>query len=298
MSIGPSFKTEMPNTRPRNQEITDYIIDLLHDEPETHRQCCLVSRIWVPRTRKHLFGTIRFKSSADLDARKKAFQNSLSSPTYHTRCLVVNCTRVAATILGEPGRVQSFSNVVRLELSSYFTTPLYSEVFGFISSLPLLEDLEIKSVRVCNDACVFQHSTSPPSTGTLGIYVARGMEFAARQLLDLPNGCHFRRLDCAWYLEDDVRWVRALVEGCAGTLQYVHLERDVAKTSRAGPIDFPKATKLREVTFRPRNLGDVSTAVSLRTLTSDHRDLRQVLIYVPVGDSSDDRLNVGEIQSQ
>ncbi|KAF9789288.1 hypothetical protein BJ322DRAFT_975360, partial [Thelephora terrestris] len=41
------------------QEITDYILDLLHDEPKTLRQCCLVSRSWTPRTRKHIFGTVR-----------------------------------------------------------------------------------------------------------------------------------------------------------------------------------------------------------------------------------------------
>ncbi|KAF9789273.1 hypothetical protein BJ322DRAFT_1041709 [Thelephora terrestris] len=133
MSI-PSFGTVMPNTR-LPQELTDYIIDFLHDELETLRQCCLVSRTWVSRTRKHLFRTIRFKSSADLNAWKKAFQNPLSSPTYHTRCLIVNRTRVATAILEESGRVQSFSNVVRLELSScmkgshfqFITTPYCSQ---------------------------------------------------------------------------------------------------------------------------------------------------------------------------
>jgi len=36
-------------------EILDYyILDLLHNEPETLKQCCLVSRLWAPRIRKYL----------------------------------------------------------------------------------------------------------------------------------------------------------------------------------------------------------------------------------------------------
>ncbi|KAF9645264.1 hypothetical protein BDM02DRAFT_3073690, partial [Thelephora ganbajun] len=41
-------------------EILDYIVDLLHDEPETLKQCCLVSKSWVSRTRKHLFANVEF----------------------------------------------------------------------------------------------------------------------------------------------------------------------------------------------------------------------------------------------
>ena len=37
------------------QETLDYIVDLLHDEPETLRERCLLSKPWIPRTRKHLF---------------------------------------------------------------------------------------------------------------------------------------------------------------------------------------------------------------------------------------------------
>ncbi|KAF9642961.1 hypothetical protein BDM02DRAFT_3104213, partial [Thelephora ganbajun] len=41
-------------------EILDYIVDFLYNEPETLKQCCLVSKSWVPRTRKHLFADINF----------------------------------------------------------------------------------------------------------------------------------------------------------------------------------------------------------------------------------------------
>ncbi|KAF9643160.1 hypothetical protein BDM02DRAFT_3081141, partial [Thelephora ganbajun] len=55
-------QTTMSNPRQFHlpPEILDYIIDLLHDKPETLKQCCLVSKSWVSRTRKHLFADIEF----------------------------------------------------------------------------------------------------------------------------------------------------------------------------------------------------------------------------------------------
>ncbi|KAF9644347.1 hypothetical protein BDM02DRAFT_3103092, partial [Thelephora ganbajun] len=41
-------------------ETLDYIVDFLHDNRETLEQCCLVSKSWVPRARKHLFADIKF----------------------------------------------------------------------------------------------------------------------------------------------------------------------------------------------------------------------------------------------
>ncbi|KAF9642569.1 hypothetical protein BDM02DRAFT_3078319, partial [Thelephora ganbajun] len=49
-------------------EIFDYIVDFLHDTPETLKQCCLVSKSWVPRTRKYLFADIEFFTESDLEA--------------------------------------------------------------------------------------------------------------------------------------------------------------------------------------------------------------------------------------
>ena len=46
------------------QETLDYTMGLLHDEPETLKECCIVSKPWIPRTRKHSFADIKF-SSAD-----------------------------------------------------------------------------------------------------------------------------------------------------------------------------------------------------------------------------------------
>ena len=61
-------------------EILDSVIDLLHDEPETLKQCFLVSKSWVPRTRRHLFAYIKFRSASDLRSWKKAFPDVADSP--------------------------------------------------------------------------------------------------------------------------------------------------------------------------------------------------------------------------
>jgi len=69
----------MPNPHlPR--ETLDYIVDFLHDEPETLKACCLASKSWVPRTRKHLFSEIAFGSGAKVERWTKAFPDSTNPP--------------------------------------------------------------------------------------------------------------------------------------------------------------------------------------------------------------------------
>src|ERR1700753_213120 len=50
---------------------SDYIVDLLRDQPETLKRCCLASKSWVPRTRKYLFGEIALQRSDDVEAWKR-----------------------------------------------------------------------------------------------------------------------------------------------------------------------------------------------------------------------------------
>ncbi|KAF9789261.1 hypothetical protein BJ322DRAFT_528892 [Thelephora terrestris] len=170
--VWPGFSTETMMSDRLPQEITDSIIDLLHDEPRTLRLCCLVSRSWIHRTRKYLFGTVKFNSSTDLETWKNTFLNPFNTPGYHTLCLQLGCSKVAAAVLEECGWIRAFPNVVRLEIWSYYTTLSPSQVFNLIRYLPFLEDLEVTSFRVLDDddnddAAVFQPSTSPPLTGTL-----------------------------------------------------------------------------------------------------------------------------------
>ena len=98
-------------------ETLDYVADLLHDTPETLKECCLVSKSWVPRTRKHLFAIIEFHSAAHLALWKETFPDSANSPAYHTRTLAIHCPElVMASDAEEGGWIRGFSGVANLRV--------------------------------------------------------------------------------------------------------------------------------------------------------------------------------------
>ena len=236
-------------------EILDCIVDLLYTQREALKQCCLVSKSWVPRTRKYLFADIKFQSPGDLKAWRETFPDPANSPAHHTHSLLVGCLQIATAAYAEEGSwIRTFHNVTRLEVWSSggslgrlegplvpfhnFSPVLkslhvvsnnlrYSQVFDLICSLPLLEDLSIMSHGMdrCDDEeAAFQPSTSPALTGTLVFYFPHGMKHAARRLLAVPNGLRFRKLVWTWFREEDVPWTEALVVGCYDTLEYVDIE--------------------------------------------------------------------------
>ena len=99
-------------------DIFDDLVDLLHDEPELLKECCLASKSWVPRTRKYLFANITFLSAADLGSWKETFPDSANSPAYHTRTLVIRCTElVTVSDAEEGGWIRAFSGVANLEVT-------------------------------------------------------------------------------------------------------------------------------------------------------------------------------------
>ena len=150
-------------------EILDYIIDLLYDERKTLKECCLVSKSWVPRTRKHLFAEVEFQSAAELESWKKTFPDQSNSPAHYTHTLMVGCPEdVTVADVEQGGWIRSFSRVVKLVVyssrgkslppeASLIPFPGFSpvlkcldvhsnilttvDIFALISSLPLLEDL-------------------------------------------------------------------------------------------------------------------------------------------------------------
>jgi len=74
-------------------EILDYTIDLLHNEPETLKQCCLVSKSRVPRAKSNLFADIKFCSASDPESGKKTFPDITNSLAYQTHTFLVDCSR-------------------------------------------------------------------------------------------------------------------------------------------------------------------------------------------------------------
>ena len=256
----------MPNTR-LPQEILDHIVDLLHDKPETLKRCCLVSRSWVARARKHLFADIRFRSVEDLRSWKKTFLDSAYSPAHHTRTLFIGCPRAVMTADAEESRwARAFSGISRLDVDNgawclklstpevslaalhNFSSTLKSlhmcpvalpcpQLFDLVRSSPLLEDLTLagldESSRNDDNSHVPQiviPSTSPPFTGSLDLNIVGGVRNTARQLLDLPNGLHFRKLAIWWHCKEDLPWIMQLVVRCSDTLECLDVKCCLSST--------------------------------------------------------------------
>ena len=242
------------------QEILDNIIDLLHDDPEALEKCCLVSKSWVPRTRKHLFAVVVFCTLAGIQAWKETFPDPSDSPGYHTRALIVNCPEaVTQADAEEGGWIRAFSRVVYLELDNYLSLGLYldeeskvslapfhkfsptlkslavasfflsrSEVFGLIPSFPHLEDLTLIGNDIISDEpdeleTVVPPSNSPALTGSLELAMSGGVAGIVRRLLVLPNGVHFQDVKMCWAEEEDIRSAAELVTGCSETLEHLDL---------------------------------------------------------------------------
>ena len=150
-------------------EILDYILDALHDEPKTLRDCCVVTKSWIPRARKHLFAEVKFSSPKDLKSWKETFPDPSTSPAHYVHTLSVKFPQVITVKDAEEGGwIRTFSRVVCFNVDSRMPdlndlgislspfrgfSPIlrslrvfsillpYSQILGLVRSLPLLEDL-------------------------------------------------------------------------------------------------------------------------------------------------------------
>ena len=175
--ISSLIETAMPNPY-LPQETLDHIVDFLHDQPEALKACSLASKRWIPRTRKHLFAEIEFKSPEHLKSWWRAFPDPSNSPAHHTHTTFVRCTQLLMIVNARAGGlIQTFSRVARLRLDwitmdnnrpmtardsnqislapfHQFSSTLkslrmrfyflpYPEIFDLVRSSPLLEDFAL-----------------------------------------------------------------------------------------------------------------------------------------------------------
>jgi len=122
-------------------EILDYIADHLHDERETLKQCCLASKSWVPRSRKHLFANIVFYTRRHLWAWKEVFPDLSRSPVHCTHTLGIDTLKGIATVTAKEGNwIPIFSRVLLSGLNGdHNKTEIYlSPFYRFSSSLKSL----------------------------------------------------------------------------------------------------------------------------------------------------------------
>ena len=253
----PPMETTMSTPR-LPPELLDHIVDFVCDSQVVLRNCCLISKSWIPSTRKHLFANIRFDTAERLRSWKETFPDPSTSPAHYTKTLIIDCIQVVTTEDAEEGGwIRSFSSVVCLGLgrgSRYTdgsTTSLLpfhglspaikslrvnfhslpsSLVFDLILSFPLLEDLKVltrdESIDDCNGSrppsTVVQPS-GQPMTGSLELSQWGGMGFITSRLLSLPGGIHFRKLVLTWSRGEDISSTMSLVEGCSHSVEYLEV---------------------------------------------------------------------------
>ena len=256
------LETTMSHSIPR--EIFDLIIDHLRDEPTTLKRCCIVSKAWVQRARKHLFVTVKLRclSSRPVGRWRETFPDPTNSPARHTRtlfildpqpitvadvntlvtfCGVVNL-RAHTSLSHEPSifvPLHGFSPVLR-SLSLSFRSLPHPEIFAFICPFPLLEDLILNGhVHRGGDEGWNAPSTSPRLTGSLDLCrTYSGARLIADRLLDLPNGLYFTKIAMTWRSERDILSTVSLMSRCSGTLEYLDITNYLSGTLPSASAQF------------------------------------------------------------
>ena len=237
-------------------EILDLIADHLHDEPITLKTCCIVSKSWVPRARKHLFARVEFYASeSHMERWKKTFPDPSNSPAHHTRELFIyGALAITAADAGVSGRIRTFHNVVHLKLAnldrvslvpfhalspvvrSLHLTYFTPDVFDLVCSFPLLEDLALHILYPEGQTAEWNPpSSSPKLTGSLRLGIYGRAHPVIRRLLDLPYGLHFSKINVMFY-DKETESVADLVSRCSDTLESLDIVNSPSSTLPSVPV--------------------------------------------------------------
>ena len=118
-------------------------------------------------------------------------------------------------------------------LNVTFTLLSRTQIFYLICSFPLLEDLTLSGDDIAVDE---DESGEPPAavpstslalTGTLDLSLGANIGRILRQLLCLPSGLHFRKLDMLRCCAQDMHREVEMVAACSGTLEYLKISCQV-----------------------------------------------------------------------
>ena len=248
---------------PLPPELLDHVVDLLHDEMKVLKDCCLVSKSWIPRTRKHIFFHIEFCFSEDLQSWRNVFPDPSTSPAYYTQSLFIRCPSAVTTTDAEDGGwIPTFSRIVRLRMSfagigsgglelplvpfyrfsptvkslhmDFIITAPPSQILNLTYAFPLLEDLTVTTSR---DGPIDGHDKLPtaqpsnPPAFTGSLKLEGGMHHVANQFLSLQSGLRFRELHLTWKHKGDISATIALVEMCRYTLESLNIVNGLNGTS-------------------------------------------------------------------
>ena len=245
-------KTTMSSSLP--PEILDIIVDHLYDESATLKACCVVSKSWVPRARRHLFFQVKISSVYPIKLWMEEFPHPLNSPAHYYARVLLLWELTSITAAGTYARdwIQSFCHIVELQVSipwqdsqiqlslvslhglfpslkslslltHHYSVPL-SEISGLICSFPLLEDLRLHITTKDNatgdgwDAPL----TWPKLTGSL--HLAGSIRPITRTLLGLPGGLCFSKISISCPADDSAGLVMDLVSKCYDTLESLRVD--------------------------------------------------------------------------
>ena len=256
----PAFLTTIMSTPRLPAELLDHVVDDLRSTNDALKNCCLVSKSWIPRTRQHLFYSVDLSTVAILQSWKQTFPNPSTSPAYYTKLLVIRCPQVVTVVDAEDGGwLSAFSRVeclvivipivgelkislapfyglspvtksLRVVLAAFQSRPSPSRVFDFICSFPLLEDLSVDACeRFANpdgsdgQQTPVQIPNPPKFSGLLELSLAGGLNPFIGRFLSLPSDLHFRILTLTCANEGDISLVKAMVDKCCHTLEYLRI---------------------------------------------------------------------------
>ncbi|KAF9780909.1 hypothetical protein BJ322DRAFT_288496 [Thelephora terrestris] len=280
-------------------EILDLIVDHLHNEPTALKACCVVSKSWIPRSRRHIFARVRLDAVKATESWAKAFPDPSDSPAHYTRNFWVHGLRaVTADLLpwirsfrhleeltmkmfGPRGvslaQLHGFSLTLKsLHLTHFYVT--VSEVIGLICSFPLLEDLSLSSkARDIRADGWATPSVSPKLTGSLLLHGES--RYIIRGLSELLDGPHFSKIGVRCNAEDiDSRTITDLVSKCSETLETLYLGYYTLNYVEPPAVDLSNATKLKHLEFQWRgpDIQWITTAIQ----TAQFKTLLQITIFM------------------
>ena len=204
-------------------ELLDQVVDSLHDSRDALKNCCLISKPWIPHARKHLFAEVRFLTTEKLELWKATFPDPSTSPAHYTKDLFIGCSQVVtAAGIGEDCWVLAFSRVVHFAIDidrglakwrvpvslvplygfspvmkSLFTSrrsalPL-SQTLNLIRSFPLLEDVSVHMIDHDSNVqpTIIQPSHSLASTESLRLRIHVRMDPIVFQIVVLAKWSPF-----------------------------------------------------------------------------------------------------------
>ena len=243
-------------------EVCDLVVGHLHNDVKTLKSCCLVSKSWVPRSRTHLFACVEFNfnSKRSIEVWRKLFPNPSESPARHARILkIANSSVLKTAVTSALPWIHPFRHLVELRLSDFILVSkpisvvqllglspalkslslcgIYSpllEVFNFICSFHLLENLELRHNKLEGNIDEWDPpSASPKLTGSLTL--DGSCTPIMRGLLCLPGGLHFSKVTVLHPIDGAESMVE-LASKCSNTLESLCIQHSSSSTFPQVPV--------------------------------------------------------------